>query len=101
MRGYYKALDARRFKDAWALLSPAVQSSFGGFDGWRNGYAKTLSSTPSDFAVDGTKVTHVLVARDRGCPDRRFRVTWRLAPAGDEWSTTALTARALDDIVCR
>ena len=101
MRGYYEHLNAKRFKDAWASLSPAVQASFGDFDGWRNGYEKTLSSTPSAIKVEGTAVTHVLVARDRGCPERRFRVRWRLEPAAGTWTVAALTAAALDDIACR
>ena len=101
VRAYYDNLNAKRFKAAWATLSPAVQKAFGDFDGWRDGYATTLSSTPSAIEVDGASVTHVLVASDRGCPERRFRVRWRLQPAGDEWTVAALSASALDSIVCR
>ena len=101
VRDYYALLNGKRFEDAWALLSPAVKTKFGDFDGWRNGYARTLSSTPSAFEVDGTTVTHVLVARDRGCPERRFRVRWRLQAADDGWTVAALSASALDSIICR
>ena len=80
---------------------PPSSEAFGDFDGWRDGYATTLSSTPSAIEVDGTTVTHVLVARDRGCPERRFRVRWRLQAAGDGWTVAALSASALDSIVCR
>jgi hypothetical protein len=46
-------------------------------------------------------VTHVLVARDRGCAERRFRVRWRLQSAGDGWTVAALSASALDSVACR
>ena len=100
MRGYYEQLNAKRFADAWASLSPAVQRSFGGFEHWRNGYGQTLSSTPNAIKVKGATVTHVLVARDRGCPQRRFRVRWRLEPADGTWTVAALSASALDDVTC-
>ena len=100
VRGYYEQLDAKRFEDAWASLSPAVQASFGGFEHWRNGYSRTLSSTPSAFEVDGNSVTHLLTARDRGCPKRQFLVRWRLEPADGTWTVEALSASALDDVVC-
>ena len=101
IRDYYALLNDKRFDDAWALLSPAVRTKFGDFDGWRDGYANTQSSSPTAFEVDGTRVTLVLVARDRGCPERRFRVRWRLQAAGDGWTVAALSASALDSIVCR
>ena len=46
---------------------PAVRANLGPYARWKAGYGTTLSSTPQDFAVDGTTVTHTLVARDRGC----------------------------------
>ena len=101
VRGYYDQLNAKRFADAWASLSPAVQASFGGLEHWRNGYRRTISSTPSAFEVDGSSVTHVLTAHDRGCPERRFRVRWRLEPAAaGTWTVAALSASALDDVAC-
>lgn len=96
IRAYYAALDARRFEDAWAMLSPAVQRALGPFERWRGGYARTLSSEPRDFVVEGSTVRHVLVARDRGCATRRFQVTWRLQ--GER--VTSLSASALDGIRC-
>jgi hypothetical protein len=100
VRGYYEQLDAQRFEEAWASLSPAVQASFGGFEHWRNGYSRTTSSTPSAFEVDGNSVTHLLTARDRGCPKRQFLVRWRLGPADGTWTVEALSASALDDVIC-
>ena len=52
MRDYYAALDERRFEDAWAVLSPAVRTRFGGFGHWKAGYAKTVSSEPKDLDDD-------------------------------------------------
>jgi hypothetical protein len=101
---YYAALNARRFRAAWAMLAPAVRSSFGGFAHWRNGYASTVSSTPLRLAVSARRggafaVRHVLVARDRaacGTQVRRYAVAWRIArrPAG-RWLVSSLTAVAL------
>ena len=51
VEGYYRALDARRFKEAWTVLSPAVHAAFGGFERWRDGFATTLSSSPRDIEV--------------------------------------------------
>ena len=105
VRGYYTALDAKRFDEAWASLSPAVRKSFGGLEKWRAGYAKTLSSRPRDVAVatEGHAVTveHVLLARDRGCkPTRRFGVKWRLHRSSETWTVDGLTAAALGDPRC-
>jgi hypothetical protein len=100
IRDYYAALDARRFDEAWASLSPAVRTAFGDFRRWRDGYGRTISSTPKDFEVDGSTVTHVLVARDRGCPARTFSVMWRLERVSEAWRVAALSAKALDDITC-
>src|SRR4029079_3425204 len=67
VRGYYADLNAQQFDEAWAQLSPAVQAIPGPYARWKAGYGTTLSSTPNAFAVDGTTVTHTLVARDQGC----------------------------------
>jgi hypothetical protein len=101
---YYAALDARRFRAAWAVLAAGVRRSFGGFAHWRNGYASTVSSTPVRIAVSAQPggvfaVRHVLVARDRaGCGTkvRRYAVSWRIgARLTGGWSVTSLTAVAL------
>jgi outer membrane biosynthesis protein TonB len=103
VRTYYAALDDRRFADAWKLLSPAVRTHFGTFAHWRAGYATTLASSPEDVkvvpAADGSAtVRHVLVARDRtkcgGTVERRFAVTWKLAPAASGWTVANLSATA-------
>ncbi len=101
VRAYYAALDEHRFADAWKALSPAVKASFGGLAHWRAGYATTLASVPEDVRVsstaDGTAtIRHTLLARDRtscGKPlERRFAVTWTLAPAETGWTVTRLSA---------
>jgi hypothetical protein len=98
VRAYYADLDAKRFEAAWARLSPPVRRGFGGFDGWRAGFATTIASTPEELAAEGGMVRLVLVARDR-CPGgeltRRFAVVWRLERAGTTWRAAAVTAAAL------
>jgi hypothetical protein len=99
VRGYYADLDARDFRGAWARLSPAVRAEFGGFEGWRNGFARTLSSRPLALSVTGDTVRLELIARDRaacgGEVTSRFAVEWRLerTPAGRR--AAAVTATAL------
>jgi hypothetical protein len=98
VRAYYADLDAKRFEAAWARLSPAVRESFGGFDGWRAGFATTVASTPEELAAEGGMVRLVLVARDRcagGEMTRRFAVQWRLERTATGWRAAALTAAAL------
>jgi hypothetical protein len=99
---YYRALDARRFDRAWATLSPAIRSSFGGRARWRAGFATTRSSRPSHVrvvAVDGaTTVRHVMTATDRthcGLVVQRYEVTWTLTNAGGRWRAAALSGRLL------
>ncbi len=104
---YYLALDERRFDAAWASLSPAVRASFGGFDHWRNGYGRTLSSTPrevevTDPSAGAVTVKHVLVARDKGCATaQRFAVTWNLRQVEGRWRVDALRASTLGPRRCR
>jgi hypothetical protein len=99
VRDYYRALDERRFEDAWKTLSPAVKKRFGGFTDWKAGYAKTRYSKPRGIAVAASggevTVTHLLVARDEGCAtEGRFDVTWTLSRRGEQWRVTALSASA-------
>jgi hypothetical protein len=94
---YYRALDERRFSTAWKALSPSVQERFGGFEGWRAGFATTVSSRPSDISVsaDGTSVEHVLTAVDRSpCGEirQRFAVTWKLLRLDGTWLAERLSA---------
>jgi hypothetical protein len=100
VRAYYRALDEKRFDDAWKSLSPAVRTRFGGFGGWKAGYAKTLYSKPRNLTVttvgSGVTVKHLLVARDQNCSgERRFSVTWTLRRVSERWSVTGLTAAAV------
>ena len=101
VRGYYADLDAQRFDEAWAQLSSAVQAALGPYARWKAGYGTTISSTPSDFAVNGTTVTHTLVARDQGCDRaRQFRVTWQLQRNGADWTVSGLAATAAGPQEC-
>jgi hypothetical protein len=101
VRDYYADLNAQRFDEAWAQLSPAVQANLGPYARWKAGYGTTISSTPRDFAVDGTTVTHTLIARDQGCDRaRQFRVTWQLQRDGDDWTVTGLAATAAGPQAC-
>lgn len=105
VRGYYRDLDRQRFAEAWAKLSPGVQAALGPYARWKAGYATTLSSTPRALAVvtggGRTSVTHILVARDKGCDGpRRFRVTWELRAAGARWTVTGLGATVADSQEC-
>ena len=108
VRAYYRALDEKRFDDAWTSLSPAVRTRFGGFAGWKAGYATTLYSKPRNLTVtaagSGVTVKHLLIARDTNCSgERRFNVTWTLRRVSEQWSVTALTAAAVgaDSAKCR
>ncbi len=103
VRDYYAALDGRDFAAAWEMLSPEVQRAFGGFDGWRKGYARTVSHAPGEVTVTpagaGATVGLTLLAGDRGTcgetVERRFAVTWRLAPTPAGWRATAASARKI------
>jgi hypothetical protein len=102
VRAYYRALDQHDFAAAWARLSPAVRSTFGGYTAWRAGYASTLSSRPSEITVvaagpDTVTLRHRLDAVDGGPAGRRsasFVVAWRLTRTDAGWVATSLTARA-------
>ena len=100
---YYAALDAHRFDQAWEMLSPEVQRAFGGFAGWRKGYAQTVSHAPGGVTVtaEGASATVGLTLRagDRGAcgetVERRFAVTWQLARTEAGWRATAASARKI------
>lgn len=99
---YYRALDAGRFDAAWTVLTPAVRSTFGEFERWRDGYATTLSSSPRDMEVarDGAVATiaHELVTEDRsscGPVRRRYAVRWKLVLAQDGWRAASLSGSKL------
>ena len=103
VRDYYAALDRRRFVVAWRMLSPDVQSAFGGFALWRRGYARTVASSPGAFrvapAAGGATVGLTLRAGDRdACGKtvvRHFAVTWHLARTDAGWRAADAAGRAL------
>ncbi|MBE2320686.1 hypothetical protein DVA67_032295 [Solirubrobacter sp. CPCC 204708] len=101
VRAYYADLNAQRFAEAWAKLSPAVQATLGPYARWKAGYGTTISSTPRGFVVGDDRVTHMLVARDKGCDRaRQFRVTWQLRSEGREWRVNGLAAVAIGSQEC-
>ena len=107
VRDYYAAIDGQRFRVAWRMLSPGVQSAFGGFAAWREGYGRTLSQAPGAVRVTaagaGATVGLTLVAGDNACGkivERRFAVTWRLARTDAGWRATAASARKLGPQPC-
>ncbi len=103
VRAYYRHLDEGDFDSAWAVLSPGVRAVLGPYARWKGGYAATRSNRPVQIATTGgatTTVTHVLVARDEGCAQRRFRVTWQMRANARTWTVTGLRAVALDPRRC-
>jgi hypothetical protein len=99
VRDYYTAIDEQRFDDAWAVLPSAVRAGFDGFDGWKAGFAKTLSNTPNDISAtpegDRVIVRLRLAVLDQGCPFARdFSVTWTLGRPAGEWVVSELRATA-------
>lgn len=107
VREYYDALDGRRFRVAWRMLAPGVQTAFGGFAVWREGYGRTLSQAPGPIRVTaagtGATVSLTLRAGDNACGrivERRFAVTWRLARTDAGWRATAASARKLGPQPC-
>jgi hypothetical protein len=103
VRDYYAALDRRRFAVAWGMLAPEVQTAFGGFTGWRKGYARTVSHSAGALQVfpagEAAVVWVTLRAGDRSACGttvvRRFAVTWRLARMHAGWRATAASARKI------
>ncbi|MDA0162576.1 hypothetical protein OM076_20040 [Solirubrobacter ginsenosidimutans] len=105
VRDYYAALDERRFEDAWAVLSPAIQQRFGGFARWQAGYAQTAKSDPRELITrpdGGALIVNVrLVAHEKNCDaSQTFRVTWRLEPTADGWHVAGLQGIALGGRPC-
>jgi hypothetical protein len=99
VRGFYAAIDARRYDDAWASLPAAVRAQLGGFDAWTKGLDKTLSNAPRDMAVttrgDRVLVRLRLAVLERGCPIARdYSVTWTLGHPAGEWTVSGLRSGA-------
>ena len=105
VRDYYAALDARRYADAWADLPPALRREFGGFARWKDGYARTVTSTPTDFATradgDALIVSLRLAAHERNCSGvQNFRVRWTLQRTSGTWRVAGLRGSELASPIC-
>ena len=99
VRGYYQAIDRRRFAAAWARLSPAMRSSMGSYEQWRAGYETSLHTTVTSLTATRVGATRASVgvalkAVDvDACGDRvtqRFAGTWTLTKTAGRWSAAAL-----------
>jgi hypothetical protein len=98
---FYRLLDSSSYRAAWPLLPESVQAEAGGYVEWRQGYAATVSSTPSNLAVESTHGDTVVVAVDLSAVDvdactdaevkQTFSGTWTLELVNGAW-----TARDID-----
>jgi hypothetical protein len=105
VRDYYAALDARRYADAWADLPPTLRRAFGGFAHWKDGYAQTVTSTPTDFATrtdgDALIVSLRLAAHEKNCNGvQNFRVKWTLQRVSGTWRVAGLRGSELASPTC-
>ena len=103
VRSYYAAIEAGRFKRAWASLSPVIQAQTPGFEAWRAGYATTLTQRVENVRLEPEGfVRHDLVAVDRTpcgtTTERRFEVLWKLVPSERDFTPTFLEAVQLAGI---
>jgi hypothetical protein len=98
VRNYYRAIDAARYAEAWALLSPGLQSELGGFASWRDGYETTIST--SAYGVNAIEAAgdSALVKLDIESTDidecgtnveQTFSGTWSLAKEGGRFRATS------------
>lgn len=84
---FYRALDARRYEDAYAFLSPAFQAA-NPFAAWRAGYATTerieaevsAGATPNEVEIILTVVDSIPNAMPL---TRHFAGAWTLIPSAD------------------
>jgi hypothetical protein len=103
VRGYYAAIDAGRYEEAWSRLSARDDPQSLAFDAWRAGYATTVGHRVEDLRTepDGV-VRYVLVAVDRTpcgtTTERRFEVRWRLVRTGRSFTATSLGAVKLEGL---
>jgi hypothetical protein len=83
--GYYHAIDAGSYKDAYALTSPAYQAA-NPYDAWQAGFATTKgvaaqtqpgTNNPNSVLVNLT----VQEQTDAGATTRNFAGTWTLIPS--------------------
>lgn len=91
LSAYYEALNDRRFEDAWAFLSPAMQARVGPFASWRAGFDSTVRTDVDITPAAGNDLRVQISATDRtaggGQVTRRFTGTWTLIfdPAQRRW----------------
>jgi hypothetical protein len=101
VRGYYAAVDAGRFEDAWSRLAAADEGA--SFAVWRAGYATTVGHRVEHVRTgpDGV-VRYTLVAVDRTpcgtTTERRFAIRWRLVRPDGRLTATALGAVKLSGV---
>jgi hypothetical protein len=93
---FYRLLDSSSFSAAWPLLPESVQVEAGGYAEWRQGYAATVSSTPSNLRVESGGGPTAIVGLDLSAIDldactgsqvkQEFSGTWTLRYSGGEWA---------------
>jgi hypothetical protein len=103
VRGYYAAIEAGRFENAWSRLSAAAQARSQGFDAWRGGYATTVSHRVERLETAPGGVVDVVFATVDRTPcgtttERRFAVRWRVAPTAGGFTATALSGVKLSGV---
>jgi hypothetical protein len=101
VRGYYAAIDAGRYEQAWSRLAAAADDTQ--FEAWRAGYATTVSQRVEHVETEpGGVVRYDLVAVDRTpcgtTTERRFEVRWRLVPTARSFTATSLGAVKLEGV---
>jgi hypothetical protein len=98
VRHYYRAIDAARYAEAWALLSPVLQSELGGFASWRDGYETTISTRVYGVNVIEAAEDLALVELDIESTDidecgtnveQTFSGTWSLTKEGGRFRATS------------
>ena len=87
VRDYYTAVDSSLYRQAWVLLTPALQADQGGFDAWRDGYSTTMETKASDIEASNVSRTSATVALSLNAVDldqcgdtveQSFAGTWTL-----------------------
>ena len=90
---FHKAITDRQYMKAYNFLSPEMKQYVGNVEGWKNGYATTLSSVPTNISVisfntNRTDLRFRLRAVDRvgtGMQTRYFNGTCTLIKCADGW----------------
>ena len=90
---FHKAITDRQYMRAYNFLSPEMKQYVGNVEGWKNGYATTLSSVPTNISVisfntNRTDLRFRLRAVDRvgtGMQTRYFNGTCTLIKCADGW----------------